>query len=164
MRGQTTDYLLKLLDTFNPTKVLDIGSLDINGSVRKLFKHEYVGVDMRKGGNVDVVLNGHDLLTKFKEEEFDLVCSFDTFEHDDAFWVTLDQMKKVLKPGGWIVLGFPGRNCEEHDHPSDYWRFMPGSAKIMLGDYEEFSFEVQYDDPLHKWEDAIYCMGRKPCK
>ena len=154
----------RLLNRFTPTKVLDVGSCDINGNIRHLFnkKTEYIGVDMRRGDNVDVVINGHNLLTRFKEEEFDLVVSFDTFEHDGAFWLTLEQMKKVLKPGGWIVLGFPGRNCPEHDHLRDYWRFMPQSIDILLLGYEDVEVVAQLDDPSHEKFDEIYCMGRKP--
>jgi hypothetical protein len=34
---------------------LDIGSYNVNGCLRPLFKGAYVGLDMREGPNVDVV-------------------------------------------------------------------------------------------------------------
>ena len=46
---------------FNDVKVLDIGSLDINGNIKHLFSHPYyyVGLDLANGPNVDVVCPGH---------------------------------------------------------------------------------------------------------
>ena len=47
---------------FEKYSVVDIGSNDINGSVKELLSgNEYVGVDLEKGPNVDYVLNGQDL-------------------------------------------------------------------------------------------------------
>lgn len=163
MRGQTRDFIKKFQETHTIGKVLDVGSLDVSGHVRDLFAEgSYTGTDMRPGGNVDVVVNGHELLEKFKEAEFDTVVSFDTFEHDDKFWLTLEQMKKVLKPGGWILLGFPSRRCPEHDHPHDYWRFMPQSMDTMLEGYEEVYTEVQKEEATPDIEDEICGWGRKP--
>ena len=46
---------------FTDVKVLDIGSLDINGSNRHAFEHpySYIGVDLSEGKNVDVICPGH---------------------------------------------------------------------------------------------------------
>ena len=48
--------------------VLDIGSYDINGSYRKLFaqtKVKYIGLDIEKGPNVDLVVKDFPLLFFF---------------------------------------------------------------------------------------------------
>jgi hypothetical protein len=46
---------------FSDVKVLDIGSLDINGNIKYLFNapYYYIGVDLFEGNNVDVVCPGH---------------------------------------------------------------------------------------------------------
>ena len=41
----------------NNLKILDVGSYDVNGSYREIFTaegHEYDGLDMVKGPNVDI--------------------------------------------------------------------------------------------------------------
>jgi hypothetical protein len=46
-------------DFFAGTRVLDIGSLDINGSVRPLFRGgTYTGIDVAAGPGVDIVCQG----------------------------------------------------------------------------------------------------------
>jgi len=56
-----------------------------------------IGIDMRPGACVDIQMNAHDLLTKFEPNTFDCVICFDTLEHDDKFWLTVDNMKKSYK-------------------------------------------------------------------
>lgn len=64
-------------DYFKGGIVLDIGSADINGSVRHLFKKsKYIGVDIWPGKNVDIVMNAHDLNLKAKT-----VISCECLEH-----------------------------------------------------------------------------------
>jgi SAM-dependent methyltransferase len=161
MRTQTQQYLEKFLNKHKKLiKCLDVGSMEAGGgAIRHLFQgREYIGVDMRSGPNVDVVLNGHDLLTKFDAETFDLVTCFDTFEHDDAFWLTLEQMKAVLKKGGWLIIGCPSRYCPEHDYPSDYWRFMPKSMKLMLEGFKKIKVIIDMNE---NFEDEVFGWGKK---
>jgi SAM-dependent methyltransferase len=44
----------------------------------------------------------------FDDESFDLVMTISTLEHDRSFWLSLAEMKRVLKPGGMLVIGVPG--------------------------------------------------------
>ncbi len=41
-------------------------------------------------------------------DDFDLVVSNSTLEHDRRFWLTLAEARRVLKPGGLLLLGVPG--------------------------------------------------------
>lgn len=165
MRSQTRDLVEKILKERGPfKKVLDVGSMEAGGGkISDLFEDmDYLGVDMRPGDNVTKVINGHDLMEEFKPESFDLVICFDTFEHDDKFWLTMDNIKKVVKPGGWIVIGMPGRSCPTHNHPGDYWRFLPQSANLLMEGLVDVEVDAQTDDPNHQGEDEIYAWGRKP--
>lgn len=164
MRQQSGEFLKKLLTEKNltPTKVLEVGSLDVNGTIHDYVKLDgYVGVDMREGRNVDVVINGHYLTDEFDKNSFDLVICFDTLEHDDKFWLTLEKMKEVLRPGGHLVIGAPGRNCDQHSHPKDYWRFMRDAFEMFFEDMEDVVIEEQKDSDNHQWEDEVYGWGKK---
>lgn len=165
MRHQTREFVDAFLKDHGPfERVLDVGSLDINGNLRGYFKDStYIGVDIQAGENVDQIVDGHALVETFGEDSFDLVLCFDTFEHDSAFWVTWEQMKRVCKPGGWLLFGAPGPHCPEHNHPNDYWRFMPQAfSEVFLAGLEDPHFEVQTDDPDHQQHDEVYGRGRKP--
>jgi SAM-dependent methyltransferase len=83
---------------FSNKRVLDIGSLDVNGNNKGLFQNcDYVGVDIIEGKNVDVVSIAHEYEP---EELFDVVLSTNSFEHDMYFELTLKKMFDLLKPAG----------------------------------------------------------------
>ena len=165
MRWQTDHFIAKFLQDHGFfEKVLEVGSrsLQVAGTLKHFFKGSgYVGLDMIKGDNVDIVLNAHDIKQHFKENSFDLVICFDTLEHDDKFWITLENMKWVLKPGGYLVIGVPSRRCPLHEFPKDYWRFMPESAKAMMWDMMDIQTQVDIDENT-QMEDEVYFYARKP--
>ena len=112
-------------------KVLEVGSYNVNGSARTIIQaKEYIGVDAIAGPGVDLIMNGHDL--DFEDETFDCVVSTEAIEHDDKFWLTMDEAGRVLKRGGILVLTTRGNGFVEHAFPADYWRFLPQSFGVLF--------------------------------
>lgn len=109
---------------------LEVGSLDVNGSVRRYFTGPYTGLDMRPGPSVDVVGTADAL--PFPDDAFDVVVSTEMLEHDPSPWLSLAEMGRVLRPGGHLLLTTRGNGFGEHNEPSDYWRFMPASRAVLL--------------------------------
>lgn len=98
---------------FFKAKVLDLGSLDINGNNRYLFEEsDYTGVDVGEGLNVDIVCNAH-LLT-LPDESFDVIVSTEMLEHDQYWNLSLQNAFRMLKPGGMLLLTMGGRGRKEH--------------------------------------------------
>ena len=166
MRWQTRTFIKKFLEEKKRQfyKVLDVGSrsIDKQATIRDLFTGgEYMGLDMIRGDNVNLILNAHDIKAHFKEPIFDLVCCFDTLEHDDKFWLTVENMKWVLQKEGWLLIGVPSLNCGQHDYPSDYWRFMENGVRAMFEGFNNIYTETQLDEPDHKELDEIYGWGQK---
>lgn len=84
-------------------KVLEVGSLNINGSVRDYFRNcEYIGLDVAPGKNVDVVCEGQKY--DAPDNSFDMVISCEVMEHNPHWIETFRNMVRVCKPGGLIVL------------------------------------------------------------
>lgn len=108
---------------------LEVGSLDVNGSVRRLFHGDYVGVDMREGPGVDIIGLAADL--SFAPAEFDVVVSTEMLEHDPAPWLSMAEMGRVLRPGGHLLVTTRGNGFGLHNEPSDYWRYMPASMPLL---------------------------------
>jgi SAM-dependent methyltransferase len=108
---------------------LELGSLNVNGSVRPLFTGPYIGIDMQAGQGVDRVMSASAL--DYTDASFDVVVSTEMLEHDPAPWLTLAQAGRVLRTGGHLLLTMRGNGFAEHAHPSDYWRFMPCSAALL---------------------------------
>lgn len=111
--------------------VLEIGSLDVNGRVRDLFDGTYLGVDAAPGAGVDRVMDAHRL--DLPDASWDVVVCCEMVEHDPAFWSTLAEVGRVLRPGGVLVLTTRGNGFPEHSYPRDYWRFMPDAAPLLAG-------------------------------
>lgn len=71
-------------DSFINKKVLEVGSLNINGSVRQFFTNcDYLGIDLGEGKDVDKVCFAHEL--DYADGTFDTVISCEALEHDQ-YW------------------------------------------------------------------------------
>lgn len=123
---------------------LEVGSFDVNGSPRRLFSGPYVGVDMRPGPGVDEVASAADL--PFEANTFDVVVCAEMLEHDSAPWLSLPEMARVLRDGGWLLLTCRGIGFPLHDFPNDYWRFTcDGVARLV--DHAGLTCVDVLDDP-----------------
>lgn len=132
---------------------LEIGSYDVNGSIRPLFSGPYVGVDMREGPGVDVVAESHKL--PFQGSFFDVVVSTSTLEHDRYFWKTIPELARVLSSGGHLVLTTTYIGWVKHEFPYDYWRFTEEAIQGLL---EEAGLRVlQCVAPVEGPEDLFAC-------
>lgn len=108
--------------------ILDIGSQDVNGSLRSLapVNSEYIGIDFVKAKGVDIVITDP-YSFPFKDESQDVVVSSSCFEHSEFFWLLFNEMLRVLKPTGLLYINAPS-NGFFHRYPLDYWRFYPDSG------------------------------------
>ena len=142
---------------FSNVKVLDIGSLDINGNNRYLFSdYTYTGIDIGEGPNVDIVCRGHEFKSK---DKFDVVISSECFEHDEFWDKTMLNAIKLLKVGGMFVFTCATDGRAEHGTmrttpfcspftsqlPSDY--YMNLNEKIIR---EKIDIEKHF--AIHKFE------------
>jgi SAM-dependent methyltransferase len=97
---------------FKNVKVLDVGSLDINGNNRQYFENaDFTGIDVGEGRGVDVVCLGHEFTS---ETQFDTIISTECFEHDEFYPKTLINIVKLLKPEGLFVFTCASEGREEH--------------------------------------------------
>lgn len=97
---------------FNSGRVLEIGSLNINGTVRQFFNaEEYIGVDVGEGPGVDVVISGHEYDDKRK---FDCVISCECLEHNPFWKETFLNMTRLCRRGGLVVFTCATTGRPEH--------------------------------------------------
>jgi SAM-dependent methyltransferase len=86
-------------------------------------KTRYAGVvnlEISDGSNVDIVGHGADL--PFKDDSVDLVIAQEVLEHVGDFTELVDEICRVLKPGGAFFCQVPFQ-IGFHPGPKDYWRF-----------------------------------------
>jgi len=93
----------RLPEFFSRKRVLDAGSLDLNGNNRWLFEEgEYIGVDIQDGWNVDVVSPIHEY--EPQDGPFDTIICTEVFEHDFYWKESLQRIVELLKPGGLFLF------------------------------------------------------------
>ncbi len=120
-------------------RVLDVGSFDVNGSIKPCFEltgWKYTGFDVSEGPGVDVVGDAEKLSSYFPGERFDCVVSCETLEHVQNLVVVNEEMRHLVKPGGMYILTIAGNGFREHRHPIDCWRVLPDGMKWLLRDFE----------------------------
>ena len=98
---------------FIEKEVLDVGSGDINGNNRWLFKNcSYEGNDVIKAKNVTIVSRTKDL--SFNDCKFDTIVSTECFEHDPEYKESFLKIYKMLKPDGLFFFTCASTGRKEH--------------------------------------------------
>ena len=94
--------------------IVEIGSWDVNGSVRQFFDAStYIGLDLAEGKGVDRVYVGQDL-TCLESDSIDVAISCECFEHNPFWRENLNDMVRITKPGGIIVVTCASRGRFVH--------------------------------------------------
>ena len=103
----------ELQNFFCDARVLEVGSLNINGTVRDFFSNcSYVGIDVAPGKDVDVVCQGQDY--DAVDESFDHIISCEAMEHNPYWRGTFNNMVRLCKPGGLITMTCATTGRPEH--------------------------------------------------
>lgn len=116
-------------------KILEIGSYDFNGTIRKFFPDsEYTGVDLCEGPGVDLVGFGHEV--SMPDESVDISISCECFEHDANWIATINNMHRMTKPGGLVVITCATLGRIEHGTRRSSLEFSPGTQAVGLDYYK----------------------------
>lgn len=117
-------------DNFYNAKVLEIGSLNINGSVRWLFADcNYLGVDVGQGKDVDLVCEGQKL--DHPDNTYDTTISCECFEHNPYWAETFKNMHRMTKVGGLVLFSCATTGRPKHGTKSS----SPQDAPLIEWDY-----------------------------
>jgi SAM-dependent methyltransferase len=184
MHASARAHMKMCIDTYLRSdrhyKILDLGSRKSDRShathreLLTAIDHEYVGLDIRPGINVDVVMK-KPYRIPLKTNSFDVAISGQAFEHIAFPWVSFYELSRVIKPGGYIFLTAPSRG---HVHDVwDCWRYLPDSMRALAAITRMELCEVHTDlsptprrridysslDPGTYWGDTVGVF-RKPMK
>lgn len=138
MHASVLAYVARELPLIECASVCELGSYDVNGSVRPLVMvlkpSEYVGVDLRSGPGVDRVCDVCCGGMKDRYGEFDIVISTETLEHVQSWPLFIRAMKRLCKPGCHLILTARSPGFALHDFPGDYWRFTEANIREAFWD------------------------------
>lgn len=109
------DYINKIMEySFDNSKILEVGcGTGVSTSIIAEKRKKTTGVDFsktfvdatKKKGCKARVMSATDI--KFKDESFDLVCCADLLEHIPQIEKALDEMTRVVKKEGHLVIQSP---------------------------------------------------------
>jgi SAM-dependent methyltransferase len=136
--------------------VLDIGSLDINGTYRELVPGlGYIGVDLVPGKNVDMIMDSEQWLNL---KDVDAVISGQTLEHVADIPKLMKSIFDVLKDDGLLCIIVPSQGMK-HNYPDWYGNF---TAERLSSVVSESGFEVLECtvSDVEPWHD-IRCIAWK---
>jgi SAM-dependent methyltransferase len=95
-------------------------------------------LDMVSSGSVDVVGDARNM--PFCDASMDVVLITQVLEHVPEPIAVISEIKRVLKPGGTLLLSVPSI-FPQHGSPGDYWRYMPQGLQWILRDFKSVSIE-----------------------
>jgi hypothetical protein len=97
-------------DYIDQNKIVDIGSFDINGSVKNVIKHS-IGFDIYKGKNVDVVIEPG-VIPEEHMFKYGAATSISSFQFSPDSQVYKKQILDLLCDGGLLFLTMCGDKCK----------------------------------------------------
>ena len=171
MHASALDYGKRFFDIYTEARfqrVLDVGSMDVNGSLRSVCPGHlaYTGIDLSPGNGVDVVLSDP-YAYPFPDGHFDMIVSTSCFEHDALFWITFLECARVLAPSGVLYINAPS-NGVYHGYPFDHWRFFPDAGLALQTWAKRSGIEIDLVEsftgerrPGEFWNDFVMVF-RKP--
>lgn len=155
------------LNDLSGLNILDIGSLDTTGknyNYKSIFDSpdwNYVGLDIMDGANVDILVKDIYDINEIEDGSYDVVISGQFFEHLEFFWITMCEIERILKPGGFCCIiapsGGPKHGVSEHDCYRFYEDGMAALARYV--DFEILHVSTNYSDDAKPWCDS--CLVAK---
>jgi SAM-dependent methyltransferase len=111
------------------------GQEKTRGNVRDCFPgKQFVSSDIAPAPGIDKVLDLHHL--DLPDGSIGTAILLDAIEHVERPWLALQELHRVLKPGGVVlmtsVMYFP-----IHEYPDDYWRFTASGFRALLAPFED---------------------------
>jgi 2-polyprenyl-3-methyl-5-hydroxy-6-metoxy-1,4-benzoquinol methylase len=155
---------MRVVHGINPERVLETGSLD------KKYRHgarvcfpdakEFIGIDIRSGVNVDMVLDIYDIYDWFGSDSFDVVLCLHVLEHLPRPWEAVDKISSVLSEKGYLFVSVPTLGYPRHNYPGDYWRpTHEALTEVIMKDYD--ILDINDDRSEISKHPFINCLGRK---
>jgi len=114
--------------------IVETGAYDVNGTVRdwimSMKPAQYIGMDIMPGPTVDLVADCTSI--PLPDGYADLYVSTETFEHVRRVDLAVNEAKRLVKPGGYVLLTAPVPGFAFHEHPEDHWRFTEATWKGLF--------------------------------
>jgi len=134
--------------------------LDVGGRIqpyRSLLAgrmRRYVALDVRETPLVNIVARGEQI--PLASQCFDLVICTQVLEYVPEPAAVVAEMRRVLKPGGCLIMSAPAVFPRDSAH--DSWRFLPESLKFLLRSFSDVEIAAEGSSVAGFFRTACVCM------
>lgn len=157
------------LNPEEPMTILDVGSLDTsdnNYNYKSIFenpKWDYKGLDFENGKNVDILVKDIYNWQEINNNSYDVIISGQLFEHLGFFWLTMNEIARVLKPGGICCIIVPSDGPKHGSSNIDCYRFKEDSMEFLAKyvDFNVLHISTNTSKESKPWNDTCL-VAKKP--
>jgi ubiquinone/menaquinone biosynthesis C-methylase UbiE len=131
--GNVQKFIRESLDKYEiKSPVIDLGSGDEYIQYEPYFKnYTFILSDIKQNtrNNIHILTDITDM-KELNENTFPTVTCFDTLEHVNNPIKSFEEITRILAKDG--ILLFSSVACWPiHNHPKDYWRFLPDALEYL---------------------------------
>jgi SAM-dependent methyltransferase len=128
----------KLKNDATPKKILNIGSGgDIYDRIKTIPQSDVVQLDIDEKREPDIVADACNM-HMLEDDSFDLVFAMEVLEHIPTPQAAVDEINRVLKPGGKFICSVPFL-FPIHDEPYDFYRYTKYGLKHLLREFKDIT-------------------------
>lgn len=124
--------------------------LDVGAGFQRVYYENVVNAEIWPSPSTDVVCVGEEL--PFEDAQFDYIICLAVLEHTKRPWVAIDEMLRVLKPGGHIRIDWPFLQGV-HGYPHHFYNATPKGA---VSQFEE-QCEILWSETMI-WQHPMFTL------
>jgi ubiquinone/menaquinone biosynthesis C-methylase UbiE len=117
--GCGVGYGIRLLAEHDPARLVGVDISAEALSQASADEAEFVEADLRE--------------LPFEADSFDVVVCFEVIEHVEGHDRVLDELRRVLRPGGTLLISSPNRDVYAPGNPHHVHEFLPDELREALG-------------------------------
>jgi SAM-dependent methyltransferase len=128
---------------------------------------EKIGINLNgphKYKDFKILKGNANSMSFFPDNKFDLVLCNAMLEHDKYFWKTIEEIKRVTKPGGYIVIGTPGYTFLKAEKIKSILLKLPLIRKLRFNQYLDILFEGTFTLHIHNAPGDYYRFSTQAFK
>lgn len=154
VRSQTVNFLKANLNK-KYQSVLDYGAGESPYEhLTQYEKYTRIDIEQNQLNNIDLFLNPSTLHIPVPDNSFDLITCYDVLEHVTDINLALDEIVRVLKNNGEIIIKIPFL-YREHELPYDYRRLTQEGLIHLL---KKFNFTIESNRKLGNACSVLYTL------
>ena len=146
------------------SRVVQDRSSTLRHQVTDLGPNRYWGIDIIDGYGVDEICSAEKAVDRFGEDSFDVVIATELLEHVRDWKTVVSVLKRLVRPGGILIVTTRSEGFPYHGWPEDHWRYSVDDFAVIFSDMDVLALEPDPKEPgvFMKARKRAVLVERKP--